>query len=254
MRRALFLALAAAALAVAAATALPAGAAPATSCRTAEVQVHDEAVFGHFATVGPANALKKKAAKLGFQGIKIENDGCGDYEVEIDGADTSPVRSSFAAEAQKAGFPVTFEQTAPPLDRKPAIDVRSLRHVQEHRRRQHARVAARRGQLPLHRHRVPERKMARRHAGRPAQGGAVDRRGSAQGGLPHRVPGLNRLPWPADRVDLCLWIRACAWIREVPVHLLARSRRSASASSCCVWRPTTARRRRCALRAPAARR
>ena len=119
MRRALFLAFPAAAFAAAAASALPAAAAPATGCRTAEVQVHDEAVFRHFATVGPANALKKKVAKLGFKGIKIENDGCGDYEVEIDGADTSPVRSSFAAEAQKAGFPVTFEQTAPPLNRTP---------------------------------------------------------------------------------------------------------------------------------------
>ena len=35
--------------------------------------------------------------------------------MEIDGADTSAVRGSFATEAQKAGFPVTFEQTAPPL-------------------------------------------------------------------------------------------------------------------------------------------
>jgi hypothetical protein len=40
-------------------------------------------------------------------------------EVEIDGADTSPVRGSFAAEAQKAGFQVTFEQTAPPLQQTP---------------------------------------------------------------------------------------------------------------------------------------
>lgn len=119
MRCALFLALPLAALAAAAATALPAAAAPAATCRTAEVQVHDEAVFGHFATLGPANALKKRAAALGFQGIKIENDGCGDHEVEIDGADTSAVRVSFAAEAQKAGFPVTFEQTAPPLKRNP---------------------------------------------------------------------------------------------------------------------------------------
>jgi hypothetical protein len=89
------------------------------SCRTAEVQVHDEAVFGHFATVAAANTTARRAKHLGFQGIKIENDGCGDYEVEIDGADKSADRGSFAAEAQKAGFPVTFEQTAPPLMPRP---------------------------------------------------------------------------------------------------------------------------------------
>ena len=49
-------------------------------------------------------------------GIKIENDGCGDFEVEIDGADTQADRSSFATEARKAGFIVTFEQTAPPME------------------------------------------------------------------------------------------------------------------------------------------
>ena len=120
MRCRLLLALPVAALAAATASSvLPAAAAPLASCRTAEVQVHDEAVFGHFATPGPAKALAKRAGALGFQGIKIEDDGCGDYEVEIDGADRSADRASFAAEAQKAGFPVTFEQMAPPLALKP---------------------------------------------------------------------------------------------------------------------------------------
>ncbi len=85
------------------------------SCRTSEVRVHDEAVFGHFSTTTAAKALRKHAAAAGFQGIKIENDGCGDFEVEIDGADTQAQRTSFAAEAQSAGFQVTFEQTAAPL-------------------------------------------------------------------------------------------------------------------------------------------
>jgi hypothetical protein len=86
------------------------------ACRTDEVRQHDEAVFGHFATAAPARALRARAAALGFKGIKIENDGCGDFEVEIDGADRQADRSSFAEEAKKAGFPVTFEQTAPPLE------------------------------------------------------------------------------------------------------------------------------------------
>jgi hypothetical protein len=86
------------------------------SCTTPEVKVHNEAVFGHFATLAAAKKLKAKAVSMGFQGIKVENEGCGDFEVEIDGADTQKDRSSFAAEAAKAGFQVTFEQTAPPLE------------------------------------------------------------------------------------------------------------------------------------------
>jgi len=92
-------------------------AAPAT-CVTPEVRVHDEAVFGHFSTLAAAKALKARAAAIGFKGIKIENDGCSDFEVEIDGADRQADRTSFAKEASRAGFPVTFEQTAPPMQYK----------------------------------------------------------------------------------------------------------------------------------------
>jgi len=90
-------------------------AAPTPSCAKAEVRVHDEAVFGHFSTLAAAKQLKKHAASFGFNGIKIENEGCGDFEVEIDGADRQADRASFAAEAAKAGFPITFEQIAPPM-------------------------------------------------------------------------------------------------------------------------------------------
>ena len=85
------------------------------ACSTPEVRVHNEAVFGHFSTLATAKHLRARAAKFGFAGIKIENEGCGDFEVEIDGADRQADRSSFAHEAIKAGFPVTFEQTAPPM-------------------------------------------------------------------------------------------------------------------------------------------
>ncbi len=91
------------------ATAAPAG------CATPEVRVHDEAVFGHFSTLAAAKKLKARAAGFGFAGIKIENEGCGDFEVEIDGADHQADRTSFAHEAAKSGFYVTFEQTAPPM-------------------------------------------------------------------------------------------------------------------------------------------
>jgi hypothetical protein len=90
----------------------------APSCVQPEVRVHNEAVFGHFSTLGAAARLKARAAREGFAGIKIENEGCGDFEVEIDGADRQADRTSFAHEAIKAGYPVTFEQTAPPLQYK----------------------------------------------------------------------------------------------------------------------------------------
>lgn len=77
--------------------------------------MHDEAVFGHFSTLAAAKALKKRAAATGFAGIKIENEGCGDFEVEIDGADRQADRASFALEAAKAGYYVTFEQIAAPM-------------------------------------------------------------------------------------------------------------------------------------------
>jgi hypothetical protein len=97
----------------------PAGAAPVPACRTAEVRVHDEAVFGHFATPGVAQSYLAKARSVGFQGLKIEDDGCGDFEVEIDGADTQRDRSSFAAEAAAAGYQITFEQRGDPLHPPP---------------------------------------------------------------------------------------------------------------------------------------
>jgi hypothetical protein len=92
--------------------------AAAPTCVTPEVRVHDEAVFGHFSTISAAKALKKRAAARGFAGIKIENEGCGDFEVEIDGADRQADRTSVAKEASGAGFQLTFEQLAPPMQYK----------------------------------------------------------------------------------------------------------------------------------------
>ena len=88
---------------------------PPAACQTAEQRTHDEAVFGHFSSRSQALALSRRAGKVGFKGIKIEDEGCGDYEVEIDGADNVAGRTSFAREARKAGFQVTFEQTGPPM-------------------------------------------------------------------------------------------------------------------------------------------
>jgi len=84
-------------------------------CQAPEVRQHDEAVFGHFASAAAAKAYARRPKALGFQGLKIENEGCGDWELEIDGADTTAQRASFSAEATKAGFRISFEQTGDPL-------------------------------------------------------------------------------------------------------------------------------------------
>lgn len=86
------------------------------ACRTAEIRQHDEVVFGHYSTRTAAMRMLTSARNVGFDGLKIENDGCGDFEVEIDGADTEQQRGSISREAAKAGFQVTFEQTGDPLN------------------------------------------------------------------------------------------------------------------------------------------
>jgi hypothetical protein len=106
-------------LALAAGLAAPSAGAARTDCRTPDVRTTDEVVFGHFATQSAAKAFSKHAHALGFEGIKIENHGCGDYSVAIGGADRTADRVSFAAEAQKAGYNITFQQTAPPLRQTP---------------------------------------------------------------------------------------------------------------------------------------
>jgi hypothetical protein len=85
-------------------------------CQAPEVRQHDEAVFGHFASAAAARAYARRPKALEFQGLKIENEGCGDWELEIDGADTAKQRGSFSAEATKAGFHISFEQTGDPLN------------------------------------------------------------------------------------------------------------------------------------------
>ena len=88
-------------------------------CAAPEVRQHNEAVFGHFASAAAARAYARGPKALYFEGLKIENEGCGDWELEIDGADTARQRASFSAEASKAGFRISFEQTGDPLNPPP---------------------------------------------------------------------------------------------------------------------------------------
>lgn len=114
MRRLLALASVAVLAVAAAGTSGAIGATP-VPCQNAEARQHDEVVFGHFSSRAQALSISRRAAKLGFKGIKIEDKGCGDFQVAIGGADDPAGRESFAREAQKAGFEITFEQTGPPM-------------------------------------------------------------------------------------------------------------------------------------------
>lgn len=88
-------------------------------CRTLVPRSHTNAVFGHFATLAEAKAYKAKAAAQVFKGLRIMNNGCGDYEVFIGGADRPSDRTSFFNEARDAGFHITFQQTTPPMQYQP---------------------------------------------------------------------------------------------------------------------------------------
>jgi hypothetical protein len=89
------------------------------SCRTLAPRSHINAVFGHFATVAGAKAYEAKAAAKVFKGLQVMNNGCGDYEVFIGGADHGSQQSSFYLEARNAGFHVTYQQSAPPMQYEP---------------------------------------------------------------------------------------------------------------------------------------
>ena len=82
---------------------------------THEARVHDEAVFGHFATPGAADRYAARARRVEFRNVNVQAEGCGDFKVYVGGADTQRQRSTFAAEARKAGFTISFEQTGDPL-------------------------------------------------------------------------------------------------------------------------------------------
>lgn len=89
------------------------------TCRMLAPRSTTNAVFGHFATLAEARAYEARARAQAFKGLRIANNGCGDYEVYIGGADRPSDRSSFYDEARKAGFHITFQQTAPPMQYEP---------------------------------------------------------------------------------------------------------------------------------------
>jgi hypothetical protein len=88
------------------------------SCRTRDTSRDVEAVFGHFPSRVDAEQFRAIAEHRGFKGFTIENDGCGDFELQSD-AITQAQRTAFAREAEISKIQVTWELPAPPDRRRP---------------------------------------------------------------------------------------------------------------------------------------
>lgn len=78
-------------------------------CRSHPFQGGLAAVFGHRSTRGAALRLARDAAAVGFQGLRVQQDTCRDWEVDLYGLKTAAQRRAFVQEARSAGFRITFE-------------------------------------------------------------------------------------------------------------------------------------------------
>jgi hypothetical protein len=78
-------------------------------CRSHPVEGGLAAVFGHRRTKRAALRLQARAERAGFKGLRVQQDRCHDWEVDVYGLKTPAQRREFAAEARGAGFHVVFE-------------------------------------------------------------------------------------------------------------------------------------------------
>ncbi len=78
-------------------------------CRSHPVEGGLAAVFGHRPTRKAALRLQAKAEHVGFRGLRVLQDGCDDWEVDLYGMKTRAQRHEIAAEARRAGFRIVFE-------------------------------------------------------------------------------------------------------------------------------------------------
>jgi hypothetical protein len=78
-------------------------------CRSHPVEGGLAAVFGHRTTRAAAQQLLKLAETSGFKGLRVQQDSCGDWEVDLYGLKTPAARRELTAEARKVGLHVTFE-------------------------------------------------------------------------------------------------------------------------------------------------
>jgi hypothetical protein len=78
-------------------------------CRSDPVRGGLAVVFGHRRSRRAAVILMRAATAKGFQNLQVQQDRCGDWEVDLYGADTAKQRAALRREAAAAGYHVTFE-------------------------------------------------------------------------------------------------------------------------------------------------
>jgi hypothetical protein len=81
----------------------------ALDCRSHPVEGGLAAVFGHRRTHRAAVRLERKAAHYGFKDLRVVQDKCKDWEVDLYGLTTTAQRSAFAREAASVGLHVVYE-------------------------------------------------------------------------------------------------------------------------------------------------
>ena len=81
----------------------------ALECRSHPVEGGLAAVFGHERTRRAALRLRARAEATGFKGLQVQQDNCGDWEVDLYGLKTPAQRHELAKEARRAGLRVVFE-------------------------------------------------------------------------------------------------------------------------------------------------
>jgi hypothetical protein len=78
-------------------------------CRSHPVEGGLAAVFGHRPTKPAALQLLARAERVGFQGLRVQQDRCRDWEVDLYGITTPAQRRELAAEARQVGFHIVYE-------------------------------------------------------------------------------------------------------------------------------------------------
>jgi hypothetical protein len=72
-----------------------------------------DAVFGRFRDSGAAATRLRRATELGFQGLKLEPDGCGEIKVVLHGIPSLSVGRELVAEAARVHLRVVLERPNP---------------------------------------------------------------------------------------------------------------------------------------------
>jgi hypothetical protein len=78
-------------------------------CRSDPVRGGLAVVFGHRRSRRAAVILMRAASATGFQNLQVQQDRCGDWEVDLYGVETARQRAALRREAAAAGYHVTFE-------------------------------------------------------------------------------------------------------------------------------------------------